>query len=111
MDHEDCLLGKLFGRVNWHLLQEPLIDEQLLVSSFLVVKFWNCESSAFKLLRLVIDSDVPLSPFLHLEKVVDHLDDRLHLFIWVLLDLVQKGSHGSAVVSDGVWDTIDDAEL
>lgn len=105
------LLGEFVTLIDRHLLEESLICEEMLVISFFVDQFWSCKSSALKKLWLLIDLDVPLSPLLHLEQTVDHADDRFHLLIWSLFRLVQQRSHGSAVVSDGVWHAIHQAKL
>lgn len=99
MDHEDCLLCNLTLE-NWHLFQKSLVTEQLLACTFLMLKFWCSKFSALKLLWLVLDSDVPLGPFLHLEKFLNHINDGLHFLGWILLNSIEKLSHSSTVVSD-----------
>ena len=110
MDHEDSLLLKLTLE-NWHLLKKSFITEEMFVSSLFMLQFWCSKFSTLKFLRLVINSDVPLSPLLHFEKLLDHLLDRLHLLLRLLLVSVEELSHGSTIVSDGIWDTIKLAEF
>jgi hypothetical protein len=76
-----------------------------------VNKLRSCESSALKFSWFSFYLDVPFFPFLHLEELLDHADNRLHLLLWILLDFVEQESHVLAIVSDGVWDTIQQAEL
>ena len=101
----------MFCGVYRHLLEESLGDEQFLIGVLLLVELWDCESSALEDLWLLFYFDVPLLPLLLLEEGLGHLDDRVHFLLRVLLDAVQKLSHASWVASDGVWHTVDPAEL
>ena len=74
-------------------------------------EFRCCKLSTLKLGWLSFNLNIPLGPFLHLEKLVDHANDRVHLLLWILLDLVKQSSHRLAVVSNGVWYSIQKAEL
>lgn len=76
-----------------------------------MVELWDGKSSALEDLWLLFDFDVPLLPLLLLEESLGHLDDGVHLLLWVLLDTVEELSHGSWIASDGVWHTVDSAEL
>jgi hypothetical protein len=96
---------------DWHHLEESLTGEQVLVSTFFVDKFRSSKLSALKNLRTGVNGDVPLCPLGHLEELVDHTRNSGELLLGVLLDFVEEGSHGSAVVSNGIWDSIDQAEF
>lgn len=82
---EDLLLSERFVREDRLLLQEHLVTEELL-GSFIVIEFRGSKFSGIKDLRLLFNSDIPFFPLLHLEKLVDHLGDGVHLLFWILLD-------------------------
>lgn len=97
--------------VDWHLLQESLVGVELLSFSLLVLEFRSSKLSTLEDLWILIHLNVPLSPLLHAEELTDHLDNRVHLLLWVLLYSVEKGSHAPTVLSDLVWHSIKQAEL
>ena len=82
------------------MLQESLVAVKMFVVSLFVDELWSSKPSALERLRSRVHLDVPFSPLFHLEQLLNHLDDRLHLLGWVLLHLVKQCPHASAVVSD-----------
>lgn len=110
-NQEDEGLLQIVTLKNRHLLQEPLVDEELLVGSEVVLEFGNCKGATLKGLRIVFDLDVPFLPLTLLEQAVDHALNRLHFLRWILLYLGQEFPHLSWVASNGVWDAIEKTEL
>ena len=74
---------------DWHLLEKVLVGVEMLVVPFLVDEFGLRQLSALLDLRLVIELDVPLGPFLHAEQLLDHALNGVQLFLGVLLDFVE----------------------
>ena len=76
-----------------------------------MLQFWDGKPSALYDLWLILNLDIPLFPFAHLEELVDHLGNAFHLLVWSLFDRLKKLPHGFPTISNRIWNTVTEAEL
>ena len=112
MHEHNAALCERLAIVDGHLLEEPLVAEQL-VLTFLVNELWLSEASALEPERLCLDGDAPLGKLglASLEQLAHHLVDLLHLLLRVVADLVEQRPHRLGVATDAVGHAVDEAEL
>jgi len=74
-------------------------------------KFRDIKPSGLEFLRVSLDLDVPLFPFWHGQKFLNHLHAAFKLLQGLLLDGVEECTHVLSTLTNRVWHSIQHTEL